>query len=115
MDQNEILLPLAIFGGAALFWYVIIKFISDYLLKRKMIDKGYVTDETQALFNNENKKVNKYSSLKWGLIILSAGLALIVLEYIPYKENSPLPFGVFAVFVAGGFLTYYQLIKKETN
>ena len=116
MESNTVFLePVAILGGVALIWYVIIKFITDYLLKKKMIDKGYVTDEEQALFKKQSHQVNKYSSLKWGLIILFGGVALVIIEYIPYSENSPLPFGVFAIAIAAGFLIYYGIIKKETQ
>lgn len=116
MESNTVFLePIAILGGVALIWYVIIKFITDYLLKKKMIDKGYVTEEEQALFKKQSQKVNTYSSLKWGLIILFGGIALVAVEYIPYSKNSPLPFGVFAIFISAGFLIYYGIVKKETK
>jgi len=115
MENTVFLEPIAILGGVALIWYVIIKFITDYLLKKKMIDKGYVTEESQALFKKDQEKTNLYSSLKWGLIILFGGLALIIIEYIPYDEASPLPFGVFSVFVAGGFLIYYAIMQKKSS
>jgi hypothetical protein len=115
MNNYEFLLPLSIFGGLALFWYIVIKYITDYLLKKKMIDKGYVNEESQALFKQHETKSNMYSSLKWGLIIFCGGLALIFIEYIPYEKESPLPFGVFAVFIAAGFLIYYSMMKKENK
>lgn len=115
MEKYDFLMPLAVMGGAAIFWYVVIKYITDYLLKRKMVDKGYVTEESQALFKQQQNEDNKYSSLKWGLIIFFGGLALILLEYIPYSPDSPLPFGVFALSIAIGFLTYFFVIKKEAE
>lgn len=116
MESSTVFLePIAILGGIALIWYVIIKYTTDYLLKKKMIEKGYVTEEEQALFKKQSQQVNSYSSLKWGLVILFGGMALVIVEYIPYAENSPLPFGVFAIFIAVGFLIYYGIVKKEIN
>ncbi len=116
MESNTIFLePIAILGGVALIWYVIIKYITDYLLKKKMIDKGYVTENEQALFKKQSQQVNTYSSLKWGLIILCGGISLVAIEFIPYAENSPLPFGLFAMAIASGFLIYYAIVKKETK
>ena len=115
MGNLEFLVPISILGGLSLFWYVVIKFITDYLLKKKMVDKGYVTEENQALFKKQLNDENKYSSLKWGLIIFFGGLSLILLEYIPYSNESPLPFGVVALSIAIGFLTYYFIVKKETD
>ncbi len=116
MDSNlgDVLMPVAIIGSGGFFWYIIIKSITDYILKKKMIEKGYVNEEVQAMFKSH--KVNdRYTSLKWGLIILFAGLSLILMEFIPYEPESPLPYGLFAVSIAIGFLIYYYLIKKEMN
>ena len=114
MDHSlrDVLMPLTILGtlGITLVWFT--RTISDYILKKKMIEKGYVNEDTQAIFK-KNTDENKYSSLKWGLIILFAGLSLIIMEYLEYATRSPLPYGLFAVFVSMGFLIYYFLVKKE--
>ena len=111
---RDVLMPITIIGtfGSALYFFV--KVMTDYILKKKMIEKGYVNEETQALFKQHTSE-NKFSSLKWGLIILFAGLALVVLEFIPTGPESPLPYGLFAVSVSLGFLIYYFLVKKETQ
>jgi hypothetical protein len=88
--------------------------MTDYILKKKMIEKGFVNDDTQAIFKTHSE-TNRYSSLKWGLIILFAGLALILMEYIPSGHESPLPYGLFAVSVSLGFLIYYFIVKQETG
>jgi hypothetical protein len=99
------------FGGSV---YFFVRVMTDYILKKKMIEKGYVNEETQALFKQHTSE-NRFSSLKWGLIILFSGLALIIIEYIPVGPESPLPYGLFAVAVSLGFLIYYFLVKKETQ
>lgn len=114
MDQNlrEVLMPFTIIGtfGAGVVFFT--RTITDYILKKKMIEKGFVNDDTQAIFKQHSEE-NKYASLKWGLIIFFAGLSLIVMEYIDYYSNSPLPYGLFAVSVSLGFLIYYFIVKKE--
>ena len=77
-----------------------------------MIEKGFVNEDTQAVFKRHSEE-NKYSSLKWGLIIFFAGLSLILMEYIEFDNRSPLPYGLFAMFVSLVFLIYYFIIKKE--
>ena len=87
---------------------------TDYILKKKMIDKGFVNDDTQAIFKQHAAgDSSKTSSLKWGLIIFFAGLALIIMEYIPTGPESPMPYGLFAVSVSLGFLLYYFMVKKD--
>jgi hypothetical protein len=114
MDNLEFLLPLAVFGGIALFFFIVIKGITDYLLKKKMIDKGYVNEEGKSLFQEE-KSGNKYSALKWGLIAFFGGISLVLIEFIPFGPESSLPYGLVILFVAAGFLVYYSIVKKENE
>lgn len=111
-ELREVLMPVTIFGSFGTALYFFARVMTDYILKKKMIDKGFVNDETQAIFKNHAGE-NKYSSLKWGLLALFGGLSLIIMEYIPVRPESPLPYGLFAVFVSVGFLIYYFLVKKE--
>ena len=114
-DQlRQVLMPVTILGTIGASVVLFTRTISDYILKKKMIDKGYVNEDTQAIFKKSTDE-NKYSSLKWGLIIFFAGLSLIIMEYIQYDAESPLPYGLFAVFVSLGFLIYYFLVKKDLN
>ena len=107
---------LAEFGliyGSGLVFYLFTRTLTDYFLKRKMIEKGFVNDETQAIFKKYASEENdKYPSLKWAIVIFFAGLSLIVMEYIPVQSNSPLPYGLLAVFVSLGFLIYYFMVRR---
>lgn len=113
-DLRDVLMPLTILGTLGTAIVLFTRTISDYILKKKMIEKGYVNEDTQAIFKR-NTEENKYTSLKWGLIILFGGLSLIIMEYIDYENTSPLPYGLFAVCVSLGFLIYYFMVKKELN
>ncbi|MGC4020940.1 MAG: hypothetical protein QM734_02885 [Cyclobacteriaceae bacterium] len=116
MDHNltEVLMPIAIMGsfGTAIYFFTTV--MTNYLLRKKMIDKGYVNEDTQAIFK-QHATENKYSSLKWGLIAFFAGMSLIAMEYIPVQPQSPLPYGLFAVAVSLGFLIYYSIVKKDSE
>ena len=116
MNENlrDVLMPLTIMGSFATGIYLFTKVMTDYLLKKKMVDKGFVNDDTQAIFKQHTGE-NKFSSLKWGLIIFFAGLALIIMEYVPVGPESPLPYGLFALSVSLGFLIYYFMVKKDSN
>src|SRR5687767_2379109 len=96
---RDILMPLTVIGtfGAAIVFFT--RSITDYILRKKMIEKGFVNEDTQGVFKRHSQE-NKYSSLKWGLIIFFGGLSLIIMEYIEYDKRSPLPYGLFAVFVS---------------
>lgn len=115
MVSNEVLMPIAIFGsfGAAIYFFT--KVMTDYMLKKKMIDKGYVNEDSQSIFHKEEATENKYTALKWGLIVFFAGVSLVLMEYIPTRGDSPLPYGLFAISVSLGFLIYYFLVKRDSK
>ena len=111
---RDVLMPLAILGSFGTSVYFFVKVMTDYILKKKMIEKGFVNEDTQSIFKQHTSD-NKYSALKWGLIIFFAGFSLIIMEYIPTGPESPLPYGLFAVSVSLGFLIYYFMVKKDSN
>jgi hypothetical protein len=114
MSINEVLMPVSILGSLGMSVYFFAKVMTDFSLKKKMIDKGFVNDETQAIFKKYEAD-NRYASLKWGLIAFFAGLSLIIMEYVTVSPDSPMPYGLFAVSVSFGFLLYYFLVKRETK
>lgn len=106
-------MPISVMGTLAMGVYFFTKLMTDYILKKKMIDKGFVNEDTQAIFKNQASSDNKFSSLKWGILTLSAGLALILLEFVEFHRGSPLPYGILAVFISIGFLVYYFIAKNS--
>jgi uncharacterized membrane protein len=86
----------------------------NYRLKKRILDNGPVDENALKLipaFPRMNTEM-----LKWGVILLFAGLGLIVLEFIPYNvENSTLPYGIETVFIAIGFLVYFYIVKNKQH
>jgi hypothetical protein len=115
-DLREVLMAPSILGSIGFVIYYFTKVMTDYILKKKMIEKGFVNEDTQAIFKQSAETAGgKYSSLKWGMIIFFAGLALILMEFIPIHSDSPLPYGLFAVSVSLGFLIYYFMVQRESK
>ncbi len=116
MDQNlaDFLTPVGVLAtiGATIVFFV--KTLTTYFLRKRMVDKGYVNDDTQAIFKEHNAN-NKYEALKWGLIIFFGGLALMVMEFIPVSPHSPLPYGLFTFSIALGFLLYFFIVNRLSD
>ncbi len=90
---------------------VVIVVLTNYDLKKKILNKENIDDKMFIILNNLTGL--GLEMLKWGIILLFGGTGLIVLEFIPYNENSPLPYGVMTVFISLGFLSYYFLIRNR--
>lgn len=101
-----------IFAMSVFFGTIIIftKTLTDFSLKKRLIERDMVNAETADLFKKVSTKQN---SLKWGLVVLFAGLGLIINSYVTFAETSPLPFGIEAVCIAIGFLIYYYIVRND--
>lgn len=114
--MNEILVTAVVFFGI----YQILSMIAEYLLKRKLIKAGQY--ERVSILENPKPatdEVNRYPSLKWGLVALMTGLGFIVIEVLnvnkvmDYYENAALPIGILLVFISVGFLIYFFIVNGK--
>ncbi len=114
--MNEILITAVIFFAL----YHVIKLISDHLLRRKLIkaeqyEKVGILEAPKPV----SDEVNKYPSLKWGLVAFMAGVGFITIEVIraqtdlidQYYRNATLPIGIILVSVSLGFLIYFFIMN----
>lgn len=86
----------------------------NYRLKKRIIDSGPL-DETGLKFLAQLSGSGN-EAVKWGLLLLSAGIGFVVLEFVPFSaEDSPAPYGIEMIFIAAGFLLYYLFLKKQKN
>ena len=115
--MEDILIPAVIFFA----FYHIIKLISDHLLRRKLIKaEQYERVGILEAPKPTSDEVNKYPSLKWGLVALMGGLGFILIEVlriinpdlIDYRD-AVLPIGIILVFVSLGFLIYFFIMNGK--
>jgi hypothetical protein len=111
---TDVFMPISIIGSFGTSLYFFTKTITDYILKKKMIDKGYVGEDAQSIFKSYNSE-NKFASLKWGLLFLAAGIAFILMHALEVQPDTPLPYGIFTVALSLGFLVYYFIVKNEMS
>ena len=101
--------------------YQTIKLLSEHFLKRKLINTGHVEQASMLSATvHQSDEVNRFPSLKWGLVAFMAGLGLIIIEVIgSYNpegvdwSNDVLPYGIELVFISMGFLIYFFIMKSK--
>lgn len=117
--MNEGLAILTVVGIIAFGIISIIKLITEYKLKRRLIDKAEVNEGFSTALEESMKSITpkyeqlRYPTLKWGLVFLSAGIGLIIMEFFEMNHRSTLPFGILSACISVGFLIYYFLMKRE--
>ena len=92
----------------------VIKGITNYRLRRKMVEAGLVNEEAMELLKDGDKE-NYYSSLKWGLILFFSGIGLIVINTMDLYYDSTAAYGIVITAASLGFLIYFMFMKKEIS
>lgn len=103
---------MTIFGGTALIVYI----ISSFRLRTKILRAGKLDltpEQIKALYKNVSMTAE--APLKWGLILFSGGLGLVLIDFLNADLHSTLPWGIEVIFVSMGFLTYYALTKNKAD
>jgi len=109
MINEFVMVPIVV--GIIFFSVVsVFRIIFDYQLRRKMIQMGHVDENSVAILSR--KRNSRLESLKWGLIILFAGIGFVIISIPSIEIDSPLPFGIMSICIAVGFLLYFVVSKR---
>jgi hypothetical protein len=96
-------------GFVVIAWIINAAF--NFSLKRRMLQKEKIDDNMLQLFAKPVESL--LGNIKWGLLLFSGGIGLVLLEFLPFSgETSPLPYGVEAVCLGAGFLAYYFIARS---
>lgn len=116
--MNDLLITAVIFFAL----YHVVKLISDHLLRRKLIKaEQYERVGILEAPKSTIDEVNKYPSLKWGLVAFMAGVGFVIIEILrattdlidEYYRNATLPIGILLVFISLGFLIYFFIMNGK--
>ncbi|MBD3382242.1 MAG: hypothetical protein GF404_08595 [candidate division Zixibacteria bacterium] len=105
--------PVIIVFGAAV---LIVKYAMDYKVKHKLIEKGLVNEKVKFL----SRHVNGHNdSIKWGLVLLGAGIGLVGVEFLPFRyQTDEIRVGMVAMFAGLGLVIHYfiaTLFSKDKS
>ena len=113
MFDTENLVPLGLFVSIVVLCTSLAKIISDGRTRRRLIEAGATADVVRAVTPAVRDDLGVYSALKWGIVILAGGLALVVIQFMPYRDNDPIVPGILMVFVGGALLIYWAFVRRH--
>ena len=90
----------------------IVKTIPDNSTRRYIVKEGNVNEDLKYLFMDQ-QNYGVPSSLKWGIVFIAVGAAILVGQFVPADDKELFIFS--AMFIAGGLglLLYYFIAKRE--
>lgn len=102
-----------------LFAAIAVVFAAHILSRHKeritIIDKGLKAEDYAALYRGAPRQVFPLSSLKWGLILLLTGVAILVGLWLreAYDLEEGVFFGLIALAAGIGLLAFYAIARKQ--
>jgi hypothetical protein len=115
MDGPEILIPLVLFLtiGAILGSIV----LTRHKERMSMIEKGLKAEDIKSLYARQAFAVNPLSSLKWGIVLVCVGVAILTgmwLHNTLMFDEGVFP-GVIATGGGIGLVLFYIIANKKTQ
>lgn len=95
-------------------FYLMLKAILDYAARKRLIDKGMVNENVKYLAGFEGGFL---SSLKWGLILIGIGVALVIARLAKYdiEEEGLFVFGLMFLMAGIGLLVHYFIAAQKSK
>ena len=82
-----------------------------------MIEKGMKAEDIKALFVRNFREPHPLTSLKWGIIFVAVGLAVMLGLFLrsAYSMEGGIFPGLIAVFGGAGLILYYFIAKSKVQ
>jgi len=110
--MHEAIIVAIIFGSAI----YVIKVISDNRIRRRLIESGQLDEKIQYLYFQPGKTdPTFFTSVKWGLVLIALGIALLLAQYLPYRFSEEMTFGLMFLLAGIAFIIYYFMAKKHVS
>lgn len=117
MGAEEVLVPITLFMSTAVVF--VIWLITRHRERVSMIEKGLSSEEIKAMYQRGIKDVKRdpLSSLKWGLLFLLAGVAILLGNYlhVQFNVDEGAIFGLVCLFVGIGLVVFYSIASKKLS
>jgi hypothetical protein len=115
MQGPEVLIPIIFLAGIA---GVLITYITSRHKERMtMIERGMASEEIKALYSRDTSRRDPISSLKWGILFLFIGLAILLGNYLraQFHVEEGVYFGLICLMAGIGLLLFYVIASKKTQ
>ena len=110
----EVIGPMVATMGLFIMTFATIKIILDHKIRSRLIDKGLVDEKVKNLYPARSLG-DSHSSLKWGLVSLGIGLAVLIGRLASFAREMRDEVTVGGMFLLAGLalIIYYFIARKK--
>jgi nitrate/nitrite transporter NarK len=115
MVVSEVYIPIVFFLSVAA--VVIMHLASRHRERLTMIEKGLSAEDIKALYSREHQRYNPLGVLKWGMLAIFVGAALLLGNYLDavYGVKDGIVAGLVTLFAGVGLVLFYTIAVKKQN
>jgi hypothetical protein len=93
---------------------MIAKILADNWTKRHLT-AAHVSDETIRALYARDREEAVFGALRWGLVLCGVGVALMMIQFLPYDFTDPIVYGLMLLLAGGGLLAHYAILDWATR
>jgi hypothetical protein len=112
MKTDQGVLAVLAIGAATII--IVIRMMVNARVWKRLIEHN-VFQEKVALPDVSLLEPDRFSWLKWGIVLFSLGLGLVILYSIPTTLGDEVLMGMLSLFVGAGFIASYIVTTKITE
>ncbi len=89
----------------------VVKIVSDNIIRRRLIEKGNIDESVKFLYAHKFEN-NVPSSLKWGMVLIAVGAAILVGQYFPYTYHEEATISGMFIMAGLALVAYYFIAGR---
>lgn len=109
--MTAIVVPIAFFLSLVILVIGVAQIVSDGRTRRRLIESNASPEMVQAILLAPGD-FGLHMALQWGLVAIGVGLALIVVQFLPFPADGPIAFGIVVLGAGAGLLGYYAVGRR---
>lgn len=106
MDTEVFVVGIIFFSVVA-----IVKIVAEANFRKRLLEKDLAKDGWRQMYGT-SAKMQSMSSLKWGMVMVGLGAALLIGQLFPRLIDDQVTFGLMFLFAGIGFLIYYPIAAR---
>jgi hypothetical protein len=115
MSPVEVIIPVVFFLTIGIIWAGVI--LTRHRERMTFIEKGLRPEDMKALYERSSSKPNFHGALKWGMVFMAIGLAILIGMYLRetfYMDEAVYP-GLIALLGGLGLVTFYMVAGRKAD
>ncbi len=115
MHGEEVFVPVILFLSIAGIFGV--RILTRHKERMTMIEKGLKAEDMKSLYERATSPTNPLSSLKWGVVFVAIGVAVLLGMYLrqTYYVDESIFVALIALFGGLGLISFYVVARKKAQ